>query len=129
LLKAEEYANPDNYAARQFTLNVLSLRPRVTPRATGVAPGATVTATVANGPANAGDWVALYAIGAPATSYLQSQFLNGTQTPPSVGLSGGTLAFTLPLTLGGTYDLRFFLSNPFNVLATSVPITVGTPRI
>jgi hypothetical protein len=97
--------------------------PSITPSATTVAPGATVTATVANGPGNTRDWVGLLATGAPAANYLQWQYLNGTQTAPPSGLSGGTPTFTMPLT-PGTYELRFFLNGSYTVLATSVPITV-----
>jgi hypothetical protein len=82
-----------------------------------------VTVTVANGPANAGDWVGLYAAGAPASAYLQWQYLNGTHTAPAVGVSGAPLTFTMPLT-AGTYELRFFANNTYNVLATSATITV-----
>src|SRR5205809_571741 len=72
----------------------------ITPSATTGAPGAAVTATIANGPGTAGDWVTLSATGASATNYLQWQYLNGAHTAPAAGLSGATLTFTLPLTPG-----------------------------
>ena len=87
------------------------------------APGAPVTATVANGPANRTDWVALFATGAAATNHLQWQYLNGAFTAPATGVSGAALTFTLPLT-PGTYEVRFFRNNTFTVLATSDAITV-----
>ncbi len=90
---------------------------------TTVAPGATVTATIAIGPGNASDWVAVYAAGAPMANYLQWQYLNGTQTLPTEGLSGAVLTFTLPLT-PGIYELRFFRNNTYTLLATSATITV-----
>ena len=93
-----------------------------------MAPGAPVTATIANGPGNAGDWVALFATGAPASAYLEWQYLNGTHTAPAKGLSGAPLTFTLPLT-PGTYELRFFQNNTYTVLATSVAITVVGPSV
>ena len=89
-----------------------------------MAPGATVTATIANGPGNSPDWVGLFATGAPPARYLDWQYLNGTLTAPVPGLTGGTLTFTLPLT-PGTYHVRFFLNNTYTVLATSATITVG----
>src|SRR4029077_12363670 len=64
----------------------------------------------------------------PATAYLQWQFLDGTQTRPTVGRTGATLTFTMPLT-PGVYELRFFLANTYTVLATSVAITVVAPTI
>jgi putative Ig domain-containing protein len=126
LLKAADYFDAANYAARQFTLSVLVAPPSITPSATTVAPGAVVTATAAEGPANTGDWVALYATGAPAAAFLQWQYLSGTHTAPSVGLSGATLTLTLPLT-AGIYELRFFLNNTYTVLATSAPISIVAP--
>jgi len=114
----------DSYTvlATSATITV-AIPPSVTLSATTVAPGATVTATIANGPGNPMDWVALFATGAPPASYLRAQYLNGTLTPPDPGLSGGTLTFTLPVT-PGTYHLRFFLNDSYTVLATSATITV-----
>ena len=124
---------PGTYELRFFQNNTYTLlatsvpitvmSASVTPSATTVAPGAAVTATVANGPGYAGDWVGLYATGAPASAYLEWQYLNGTHTAPAVGLTGAPLTFTLPLT-PGTYELRFFQNNTYTLLATSATITV-----
>ena len=88
-----------------------------------MAPGATVTATIAGGPGNSLDWVGLFATGAPPAAYLRAAYLNNTLTPPNPGVAGGTLTFTLPLT-PGTYKVRFFLNDSYTVLATSVTIAV-----
>jgi hypothetical protein len=92
--------------------------------ATTAVAGQAVTATIANGPGNAWDWVGLYP--ASATSALANrvsyQFLNGLQTAPVSGVSGAALTFTLPT--AGTYNVRFFLNNSLTVLATSGSITV-----
>jgi hypothetical protein len=93
-----------------------------------LAPGAVVTVAVSNGPGNTTDWVARYATGAPGSAYASDyQYLNGTKTAPAVGLTSGTLTFTLP-TAAGTYQFRFMQTNSYTVLATSPTVTVsGAP--
>jgi hypothetical protein len=93
----------------------------VTLNTTTVAPGGTVLATIANGPGNAADWIALYATG--GSTYLDWQYLNGTRNVPATGVTGTTVAFTMPTT-PGTYTLQFYLNNSYTLLATSVAITV-----
>jgi hypothetical protein len=93
----------------------------VTLNTTTVVPGGTVLATIANGPGNAADWIALYAAG--GTTYLDWQYLNGTRNVPATGATNATVAFTLPTT-PGTYTLQFYLNNSYTLLATSVAITV-----
>ena len=102
--------------------------PSIALSATTVAPGAVVTATIANGPGNLTDWVGLFATGAPPTSAVDWKYLNGSRTAPTTGLSGATLTFTLPVT-AGTYELRFFRNNTNTVLMTSATITVSPPSI
>ena len=72
--------------------------------------GATVSATIANGPGNAWDWVGLtLALASSATTNrLAYQFLNGQGTAPVTGVSGAILTFLLPS--AGNYQLRFFLT-------------------
>jgi hypothetical protein len=97
--------------------------PNVSLNKTRTIPGLTVTATVINGPANTGDWVALFTTAAGDGVYVQRQYLNGSPTiPPAVGLLGGVLNFTLPAL--GFYNVRFF--SAANVkLATSATIEVA----
>src|SRR5437667_1039325 len=100
--------------------------PSLTVAPTTVAPGATVTVTVANGPGNARDWVAMYSEGAADGSYLNNwQYLNGSKTPPSSGVTSATLTFALPFATGN-YNLRFFANDSMTKLATSATITVTT---
>jgi Ca-activated chloride channel family protein len=111
--------------ATSATITVAAVgSPTVTPSATTGTVGAPFTATVANGPGHPMDWVGLFATGAPSGNSLQWQYLNGTQTAPATGLTGGTPTFTMPTT-PGTYQLRFFLNNTLTVLATSATITVA----
>ena len=98
--------------------------PSITVSATNVGLGATVTATVANGPALKTDWVALYATG--GSSYLNWKYLNGSQIAPAVGLAGAAVPFAMPTT-PGTYVLKFFSGS--TLLATSATITVANPTL
>jgi hypothetical protein len=93
--------------------------PSITVTPTAVVGGGSVTVTVANGPGNARDWVALY-FGA---SVVDSKYLNGLKTPPATGVTSATLTFVMPTT-AGTYTFEFLSNDTINVLATSGPITV-----
>jgi subtilisin family serine protease len=98
--------------------------PTITPNATTVSPGAIVTFTIQNGPANPTDWVGFYRTGNSNASYVSWVYLNGSQSPPSPGLSTATVQFTAPMT-PGTYDARFFVNNGWGLLATSATVTVA----
>ena len=127
---------PGTYTLRLYANNtwtILASSPMITVAgvtfsvsATNVAPGGTVTATVANGPANAKDWVGLYAVGGAAE--LDWKFLNGLRTAPAAGVAEATLFFTLPTT-PGTYVLRFYRDDTYTVLATSGIMTVTAPSL
>src|SRR5207244_3833451 len=108
--------------ATSATVTVTPL-PSVTVSATTVSAGGTVTATIANGPSSAGDWVALYTTGAADSAYLDWKYLNGSQTRPATGMSSATVPFTMPMT-PGTYNVRLFLNDSTTRLATSATITV-----
>ena len=97
--------------------------PSITLSATTVVPGGTVTATIANGPGNAGDWVGLVGASAADGTYMDWKYLNGTRTRPATGLTGAAVTFTMPAT-PGTYNVRFFLNDSWTKLATSATITV-----
>jgi hypothetical protein len=68
-------------------------------------PLGTVTATIANGPGNPGDWVGLYTDG--GSTYLDWMYLNGSKTLPTAGLTAAAVPFTMPGPLG-SYALRFY---------------------
>ena len=97
--------------------------PTITLSATTVAPGGTVTATIANGPGNAGDWVGLFGASAPDAAYVDWRYLNGTQSRPGSGVTGAAVTFTMPAA-PGTYNVRFFLNDSWTKVATSATITV-----
>jgi len=98
--------------------------PSVTLGASSGTAGGTVTATVANGPATAGDWVGLYDANGAA---VQWQYLDGTQVKPTTGTSSATVTFTLPAA-AGTYHARLF-NAAYMWLATSGTITTTPPTV
>jgi hypothetical protein len=107
-----------------IVLTVTAGAPTVSLNGTTFAAGATITATIANGPGTAGDWVGLFATGDPDGTFQDWKYLgSGTKTKPGSGVTGGSVSFTAPAT-AGTYNVRFFLNDSLVKLATSVTITV-----
>ena len=84
---------------------------------TAVAPGASVTMTLTNGPGGAQDWLALAATTAANTSYV-------TFTYVGAGVTTRSWTVTMPST-PGTYEFRLFLNNGYTRAATSAAITVS----
>ena len=83
-----------------------------------VAPGAKITVTVANGPGNPLDWVAIYPAGDTNNhDHLSWVYLNGTQTAPSTGVKSATVTMTAPNT-NGSYEARFLAANTYTILAS-----------
>ena len=90
----------------------------VSPDVVTVPAGSLVTVTIANGPGNPTDWVALAAVGSADATNVDWRYLNGTTVPPSSGLSVATVTFAVPVT-PGTYEVRFFANNTYARIATS----------
>jgi fibronectin type 3 domain-containing protein len=86
---------------------------------TSVAPGGTVTV---NWTAPAGhstsDWIALFAVGSPNTSYLAYQYTTAD--------TGGSVTFTAPGT-PGSYEFRFLPNDGYTSVAVSNAVQVQTP--
>src|SRR5712671_2532624 len=96
-----------------------------------VSAGATISATVANGPGNPGDWLGVYAVGAPTGTgnppswkWLSTDDARNS-VPPAPGVTAGTVHLVVP-PQAGQYEVRFFPNNGFAVAATSAAITVTT---
>ena len=87
-----------------------------------VSAGATITVTLSNGHGGAGDWLALAAQGAPASTYHQWKYLNNGTTRPVNGLTSATVTFTAPA--AGTYEVRLFRDDSLLLSVTSAAITV-----
>ena len=90
----------------------------VPPQTLMLEPAAAATVAIEQGPGHSTDWVGLYAIDAPDSQPLRWQYIGGGTTPPTAGLTSGSLAFTLP-DAGGSYEFRFFARNGYVRLATS----------
>ena len=95
-----------------FTIDVAAT---LTVSASTVAPGATVTVTLANGYGGGQDWIALAPVGAPNTSNVAWTYV--------VWATGGAWSVAMPGT-GGTYEFRLFLNNGYTRVATSAPVVV-----
>ena len=127
---------PGEYELRFFgnSNNLLATSPVVTVRppsltvsATTVAPGGSVQVSVAEGPGQRGDWVALAAVGSGLASHVDWNYLSGARSMPATGVSSAVLTFDMPET--GAYEFRFFANNVYTLLATSPVVTVELPSI
>ena len=87
--------------------------------------GATLTATVSNGPANATDWLGLFPDTADDHSFVAWCYLNGSKTAPATGVSSASVTCLSPAA-PGRYQVRLFANNGITRLATSNTITVAT---
>ncbi len=93
-----------------------------------VAGGAAITATVSNGPGNPADWLGVYTVGSPSGpgnpaswKWLSTDGMSPS-APTSGGITAGTVHLVVPPT-AGQYEVRLFVNNSFNVIATSAAIT------
>jgi hypothetical protein len=86
--------------------------------------GSTLSVDVSGGPANRGDWVGLFAVGAADGAYSTWRYLNGTTSLPAAGVSTASLVFDSP-TSPGSYEFRLFANNTFARLTTSSTIVVS----
>ena len=77
--------------------------PTLTVSATTVAPGGSVQVSVAEGPGQRGDWVALAAVGSGLASYVDWNYLSGARSMPATGVTSAVLTFDMPET--GAYEL------------------------
>ncbi len=102
-LKVAESAVITVGAAQQLTTNASSYQQ-----------GETVTVNYTMLPGNPTDWVAIAVQGSPNTSYLTFQYITATS---------GTLTFTAPA--AGTYEVRAFVNNTYELIATSSAFTVA----
>ena len=84
-----------------------------------VAAGDSVTATIANGPGLARDWVGLYS--SNGATLLNWKYLNGSQTVPAQGSTNAAVSMPMPTT-PGSYRLRFVSGS--TILVTSPVVTV-----
>jgi uncharacterized protein (TIGR03437 family) len=86
--------------------------------------GSTALVAVSDGPANATDWVGLYAAGTADAQPLSWNYLNGSSVPPAIGSAAASLNFLIPAS-AGSYEFRFFSDNGYTRLATSGAVIVA----
>ena len=86
--------------------------PTFTMGPTDVAPGGTLTISLANGPANRGDWVALYC---PTSNndvaHYDWKYLSNSRTAPAAGLASATVTMMAPSAAGTTCHARLFAND------------------
>lgn len=112
---------------KDYTFTSFTSTPTLKVSATSVQTGATITVSVAYGPGNPSDWVAMVPSTASDGSYVAWEYLNGSNTTaPSTGFTTGTLTFTAPQT-AGSYNFRFYANGTLTKLATSATVTVTAP--
>jgi hypothetical protein len=99
-------------------------RATITIDAASVTTGATVTATIANGPADPMDWVALYSGTGPDAVLIEWTFLNGQRTAPETGMAAAVVTFTAP-DAPGSYVVRLISNSRSAAVASSRTITVA----
>jgi subtilisin family serine protease len=105
-----------------------SLTVNGTANAISVAPGATMSVVVNNGPANPWDYLTVVPVGSPVNVWTGVyQFLNGTTVVPNPGISHATVSVPAPLN-AGVYEIRFNADGHYTRLATSAIITVISPN-
>jgi hypothetical protein len=111
-----------------FTVNAPSstgpaLRVNGSSSAITVSGGSTITVNVSNGPGNVSDWVMMVPAGSPAQTWGTYEYLTGTHTRPSTGMTSANLPFPAP-TSGGQFEFRFYANDGWTLLATSPVVTV-----
>ena len=89
-----------------------------------VASGSAITVGVNNGPGYLSDWVMMVPAGSPPQTWGAYQYLSGSKTRPSTGVSNATLAFTAPAS-GSAVEFRFYQNDSFALLATSGVVTIS----
>jgi len=85
--------------------------------ATAVEGGESVTVTMSGGPGNNLDWLALAAVGAPDTSFLEYIYVGA-------GATSATWTVDMPDT-AGDYEFRLFADNGYTRVGTSPTVTVA----
>ncbi|HYE85337.1 MAG TPA: chitobiase/beta-hexosaminidase C-terminal domain-containing protein, partial [Vicinamibacterales bacterium] len=94
------------------------------PTPTTTPAGTRFTVGVTDGPANAGDWVAVFPADAQYHSqYIDRKFLNGQTSPPAVGMADATVEFLAPVA-PGAYEVRFYAADQYPAVKTT-PLTIS----
>jgi serine protease len=77
----------------------------------------------------AADWIGLYVPGAPATTYIDWNFVSCSKNQVAPR-AAGSCAFAIPASLApGSYELRLLANNGYTLLAKSAAFTVTAPPV
>jgi hypothetical protein len=106
-------------AATSPPVSVTTATPVLAVNATNVVTGGSVTVTLTGGAGGSTDWLALAAVGAANTSYLQWTYVGA-------GVTTRTWTVTMPAT-AGAYEFRLFLNNGYSRAATSPSVVTTSP--
>jgi hypothetical protein len=106
-------------AATSAPITVTAASPVLAVNTTTAVVGGVVTVTLTGGAGGPTDWIALAAVGAPNTSYLQWTYVGA-------GATSRTWAIAMPAT-PGSYEFRLFLNNGYTRAATSPTVTTVSP--
>ena len=106
-------------AATSPPVTVTAASPVLTVSTTTAVVGGSVTVTLTGGGGGATDWLALAAVGAANTTYLQWTYVGANVTTR-------TWTVTMPAT-PGAYEFRLFLNNGYTRAATSPTVTTISP--
>jgi YD repeat-containing protein len=68
----------------------------------------------------------VFSAGDPNSDPLTRVFLNGSETPPAIGLTNATVTVPVPIATGN-YDVRFCVNDSFDCIASSA--TLAVPRL
>ena len=118
-------SGPLSVTPSQATIAVNGTNP---PTGVTVPPASALDIQVTGGPGNPTDWIGLFRASDTDASPIAWQHLNGSTSPPAIGLTEASLAVTLPAG-AGAYEVRLFADNSYSRLATSGPISAGVPSV
>jgi hypothetical protein len=99
-----------------FTTAATASAPTIAVSKGAYASGETIVTNFRNASANSRDWVGLFAVGAPNTSYLKWFYSDGTQTG-TAGIINGTVNFPSGLPNPGNYEARLFFNGNYTLQA------------
>lgn len=130
---------PGNYEIRLFSNDSEALvvktpitideTPRVIPNKDVYQPGETIRVRFKFGPNHAKDWIAIYPTGGPSSDPLLWFYVDGTQTGDAA-VAEGELVFGNGLPSPGSYEVRFFSDDTFDLLdAATFTVAAAGPTV
>lgn len=91
-------------------------------------PGEPITITFQDAPGNPRDWIAVTPEGVPFEEFFEWLYLDGTQVG-ELSLTEGQIRFAKGPTEIGTYEIRLFTNDTYNLVARTSIVVDDTPRL